>query len=1138
MIHSILKSSLRFRLLVVAIAAAVMAIGVAQLRDAPVDVLPEFTPPYVEIQTESLGLSADEVEQLITVPLEADLLNGVEGVEVIRSQSVPGLSSIVLVFEPGTDVYRGRQLVQERLTQLGAAAFPNVSKPPTLLQPLSSSSRVLMIGISSNEISPIEKSVIARWTIRPRLMGVPGVANVAIWGMRDQQLQVQVDPERLRDKSVTLNQVVKTAGNAQVFSPLSFLEASTPGTGGFIETPQQRLQVRNVLEKIADPRELGNVPVEGSGGKLRLTDVADVKVGHQPLIGDAVVNDRDGLLLVVEKFPGANTLEVTRGVEDALEALRPGLSGIRTDTSIFRPATFIEDAIGNLRLAAVIAGVLMALVLAAFLFQWRTVLISLVTIPLAVTAAAFVLDLLGETFNAISFAGLAVAVALVIDDAVVSVENVARRLREQRDAGGDKPTAAVVLDASQEVRSPLTYAALTGLLAIVPLAVMDGRPGAFFEPLALSYALAVGAAMVVALTVTPALSLLLFSHGTGAGRESPLLRWVTPRYDAAFASFVRQPRTALVAAAACVATVVVGLAVLLGLGTSPIPSFKDRSMLVRLEGEPGTSNPRMTEIATAVSRELRSIPGVDNVGAHVGRAVTGDQIVDVNSSEVWVSVASDADYDATLAAIKDVVRGVRGVERDVVTYTTQKIRDVGALNEGHNPVRGNDLDVLTGSDKPLVVRVYGQDLDTLRREASKVRQVMSEVDGVVDPRITLPASQPTLEIEVDLDKARRHGIKPGDVRRAEATLLQGLQVGSVFQEQKVFDVIVQGVPETRRSAAAVRNLLIDKPGGGHVRLGAVADVRVARTPTVIQREAVSRRIDVVADVSGRSVGSVAGDIEARLAALDFPLEYHAEVLQKTTPEEIGATRMLAFAIAAAITIFLLFQAALRSWRLALLAFLTLPVALLGGVLAALINGAELSLGAAIGLLALFAIAARNGVLLIHHLQVVRQGEDEVYGLSLVERGARERLAPVLTTAAASALVALPFVILGSRPGLEVVSPMAVVILGGLITSTFLALFVLPALYLRFGAGAPPELVPEEDLLYRWAYDEPETEAATLPAGVTIVPANEGDGAPHRQPLAGTPREEDEAGVILVPTEPRDVDPPPSVEVDDDEHRAG
>jgi CzcA family heavy metal efflux pump len=1064
MSRSIVRWSLRFRLLVVGVAAGVMVVGIVQLRNAPADVLPEFTPPYVEIQTESLGLSAKEVEQFITVPLEANLLNGVEGVDVIRSESAPGVSSIVLVFEPGFDLYRARAVVQERLTQVGAGAFPNVSQPPLMLPPLSSSSRVLMIGLSSEELSGIEQSVLARWTMRPRLMGVPGVANVAIWGMRDQQLQVQVDPERLREKNVTLSRVVETAGNAQVASPLSFLEASTPGTGGFIETPQQRLQVRNVLEKISSPKGLGRVPVEGTDGRLRLTDVANVVEDHQPLIGDAVVGDSHGLILVVEKFPGASTLEVTNGVEEALEKLRPGLTGIQTDTSVFRPATFIEDAIDNLTLALVIAGVLLALILAAFLFQWRTVLISLVTIPVSLVAAALVLDLLGETFNAISFAGLAVAIAVVIDEAVVGTENVTRRLRQQRQAGGDASTGAVVVEAIAETRSPGTYATLIALLAIVPVAVMAGRPGAFFEPLALSYALAVAAAMVVAFTLTPALSLLLFSTGSPERRESPLLRRLTPRYDGALSRFSSRPRTALIAACACV---VVGVAVLPLLGTSLIPSFNDRDVLVRLDGKPGTSNPRMTRIATAVGRELRSLPGVDNVGAHVGRAVTGDQIVDVNSSEVWVGVDSDADYDATLASIEDVVRGVRGVDREVVTYSTQKIRDVGALQEGDNPVKTHDLDMLTGSDQPLIVRVYGQNLDVLRGKANEVAQVMSGVDGVVGPRVDLPPAQPTLEIEVDLDRARRHGIKPGDVRRAEAILLQGIQVGSIFEEQKVFDVLVQGVPQERRSVSNVRNLLIDRPDGGHVRLNQVADVRIARSPVLIERDAVSRHIDVEADVSGRSVDSVASEIEDRLADVSFPLEYHAEVLTETTGEEIGATTMLVFGIAAAIATFLLLQAAFRSWPLAALAFLTLPVALLGGVLGALLDGAEISLGSLIGFVALLGIAVRNGLMLIRHLQDLEREEADALRLPLVQRGARERLSPVLTTASAIAVVMLPLVIMGNIPGLEIVHPMAIVILGGLVTSTFLSLFVLPALCLRFGAGRRPELAAEEELLDRW-----------------------------------------------------------------------
>ncbi|HKG18416.1 MAG TPA: efflux RND transporter permease subunit, partial [Candidatus Limnocylindrales bacterium] len=494
MMRSIIGTSLRFRLLVVAGAALLLAVGISRAGSASVDVLPEFTPPYVEIQTEALGLSAEEVEQLITIPAEADLLNGVEGVDVIRSKSLPGLSSIVLVFEPDADLYKSRALVQERLAQMGAAAMPNVSDPPVMLQPYSSSSRVLMFGLSSDQVSPIEKSVIARWTIRPRLLGVPGVANVSIWGFRDRQLQVQVEPEQLRDRGVTLEQVVASAGNAQISTPLSFLEGSTPGTGGFIETPQQRLGVRNVFDKLIDPEELGNVPIESAGGRLRLSDVSNVVEGHQPLIGDAVVNDSDGLVLVVEKFPGADTLAVTEGVEAALADLRPGLAGMEPDTSLFRPATFIEHAMDNLTLALIIAGVFALIVAAAFLFEWRTILIGLFTVPLSLVSAAFVLDLLGETFNAISFAGLAAAVAVVIDDAVAGAENVARRFRAHGEIGSERPLLDIVQQASQEVRSPLTYGTAIALLAVVPVAAMGGRPGAFFEPLVLAYALAVLAA--------------------------------------------------------------------------------------------------------------------------------------------------------------------------------------------------------------------------------------------------------------------------------------------------------------------------------------------------------------------------------------------------------------------------------------------------------------------------------------------------------------------------------------------------------------------------------------------------------------------------------------------------------------------
>jgi CzcA family heavy metal efflux pump len=1074
MIRSIVRGSIRFRLLVIAIALGVLGVGIAQLRDAPADTLPEFTPPYVEIQTEALGLSAEEVEQLITVPMEADLLNGVEGIEVLRSESLPGLSSITLVFEHDFDLYTGRQLVQERLTQMGAAAMPNVSKPPVMLQPYSSSSRVLVFSLASDQVSPIEKSVIARWTLQPRLLGVPGVANVAIWGFRDRQLQVLVDPRRLGERDVTLKQVVETTANAQISSPLSFVEGSTPGTGGFIETPQQRLGVRNVFDKLTDPRELAKVPVEGTGTQLRLGDVANVVEGHQPLIGDAVVNDGDGLLLVVEKFPGANALEVTRGVEDALDELKPGLAGMEPDTSVFRPATFIEEAIDNLTLAVALAAVLISLVVAAFLFQWRSVLVALFTIPLSLIAAALALHLLGETFNAISFAGLAVALAVVIDDAVTGSENIARRVRAQRAAGSDRPTADIVLEASHEMRSPLTYATLIALLAIVPVVVMEGRPGAFFEPLALSYFLAVAVAMVVALAVTPALGVLLFSRGSAPAGESPVVRSLAPRYTGVLSRVVSKPLAVIVAAAALV---VIGIVAFALPDKSVIPSFKDRDVLVRLNAEPGTSNTRMTQLATRTGRELRRIPGVDNVGAHVGRAVTGDRRVDVNSGDLLVSIDPDADYDTTVAAIEDAVAGMRS---DVVTYSEQRIRDVGALRDGDNPVTGGGLDVLTGSDRPLVVRVYGENLDLLRRQAVRVRGLVSRVDGVVDPRVERPITQPNVEIEVDLDKARRFGVKPGDVRRTEATLVQGLMVGSVFEEQKVFEVVVRGTPETRDSLSDIRNLAVDTPGGRQVRLAQVADLRVEQLPISIRRESVSRYLDVKADVSGRSLDSVAGDIEDRLQGSAFPLEYHAEVLTETTRAEVGGTVVVAASVTVLLAAILLMQAAFRSWRVAVLSFLTLPVALAGGALAGLIDG-EFTLGSLIGFLALFGLATRQGLVLIRHLQGLERYEGERFGPDLVERGMRDRLAAVLASSLALAATALVFVVLGRRPGLEIVQPMAVVILGGLVTTTLVTLFVLPALYLRFG-GHAPTLSPEEELIERWIAEEPAPAPPAVQAG--------------------------------------------------------
>jgi CzcA family heavy metal efflux pump len=1075
MIRSIIGSSLRFRLLVLAIAAGVIVLGVAQLRNTPVDTLPEFTPPYVEVQTEALGLSAEEVEQLVTVPTEADILNGTRGVSVLRSRSVEGLSSITLLFEPGTNLMDARQLVQEQLTQ--AKANPNVSAPPQMLQPLSSESRVMMIGLSPEKLSPIETSILARWVMRPKLLGVSGVANVSIFGLRDRQLQVLVDPERLAQKHVPLSQVVRTAGNAQVVSPLSFLEASTPGTSGFFETPNQRLHIRHILPTLT-PNSLAKVPLEGrgAGSRLRLGDVGHVVEGHPPLIGDAVVNGKTGLLLVIEKTPGANTLEVTSGVEDALDDLRPGLGGARVDSSMFRPADYIKEAIDNLTLAVILACLLLALVLFGFLYEWRTALICFATFAVSLTAAALVLSVTESTFNAIVFAGLAAAACVVIDDAVMAVQNVRWRL-SQRAAGSGEP-AAIVRESVAEMLSPMGFATLVILLVAIPVLFIPGISGTFFDPAARSYALAVVVSMLVTLTATPVLCVMLLSSEPRRHGDSPLTRWAAPRYNRALSRVVSKPGAIAVAAAVAA---IAGIAVIPALDGPVIPSFKDRNLVIHLDGPPGTSAGEMSRILSRASRDLGSVPGVSDVAGHVGRAITGDQVVDVNSSELWVKVAGNADYDATRSRIDGVLKNFPGLNRAVLTYEKERIRDVGTLDDkqaGDAARRSSDLDVLTGTDRrPLVVRVYGENLTILRQQAQRMQKLLSQVDGVEDPRVESAVTQPTVAIKVSLESGLRYGIKAGDVRRRVATLLNGITVGSVFEAEKVFDVVVRAEPRVRGSLTDIRRLLIDTPGGGHVRLGKVADVRVRPTPPVIQRESSQRRVDVSANVSGRSVGDVRKDVRDRIRNLRFPLEYHAEAIGAASGDEASLSGVLGWVIVVAIGIFLLLQAAFRSWRLAGLAFATLPLSVVGGLLASLIDGTSFSLGALIGLFAVFAIATRNVIALIDRYQRLEQLDGMSHCRELVIQGSGERLAPIVTAAFATGLAVLPFLFLGSPAGLEVVHPMALVILGGLVTSTLLSLFVVPALYLRFGGGARPARTAEDDLMHRWA--EPATAGGRL-----------------------------------------------------------
>jgi CzcA family heavy metal efflux pump len=1027
----LVERALRLRLVVVALALVLIVAGSRAAQNTPLDVFPEFAPPLVEIQTEAPGLSTGEVESLVTVPLE-NAMNGVPDLRTLRSKSVLGLSSVVMIFAEGTELLGARQLVQERLLRI-VSSLPAAARPPVILSPLSSLSRVMKIGVTSDRLSQVEVSTLARWTIRPRLMSIPGVANVAIWGQRDRQLQVLVDPDRLRSNNLTLADVVTAAR-----------EATAVAAGGYLETPQQRLAIAH-LPAVSNPEDLRQIIVRpaattrssaaagatpaASTNVLRIGDVAEVVEGFPPPIGDAVINRGDGLMLIVEKQPDGNTLQVTRDVEAAIAALKPGLPDLAIDTTIFRPATFIEMSLRNLNRALLIGCALVMLVLILFLYDWRTALISIVAIPLSLIAAALVLRYRGGTLDTMVIAGLIIALGEVVDDAIIDVENIVRRLRLNAADGHPRSAFEVVLDASVEVRSAVVYGSLIVILVFIPVFLLEGLAGSFFRPLALSYVLAILASLLVALIVTPALSLLLLPRHTRA-REAPLVTALKARYRRFLPRLIAAPRRA-------VAIVAVSLAVTLAafplLGEEFLPHFQEYDFLMHWVEKPATSLDAMRRVTVNAARELMAVPGVRNFGAHIGRAEVADEVVGVNFTELWISLDPSVDYDAKVAEIQRVVDGYPGLTRDLLTYLRERIKEV-----------------LTGASATIVVRIFGPNLAQLATTAGEVGQALAKVEGVADLTVQQLTVVPQVEVRLRPEAAQIAGVTPAQIRDSMATLLRGTKVGEIYEDQKIFDTVVWSLPAVRSDLFAIKRLPIDTGGGGYVPLDAVADVALAPTPNEITREGGSRRIDVTTNVRDRDLGAVAQDIQAALGTVTFPEGYHAEVLGEYAAREASQNRLLAIGLLALLGILLVLHVDFGSGRLVAMVALTLPFALIGGVAAAFLSGGVLSLGSLVGFVTVLGIAARNGIMLVSHYRHLEDVEGMLFGPALVERGAEERLAPILMTALATGLALVPIVVGGSRSGQEVEHPMAVVILGGLFTSTVLNLFLLPSLYLRYG----------------------------------------------------------------------------------------
>ncbi len=1016
MLNWLVSLALRHRVVVVALAILMSVAAWRTLRTTPLDVFPEFAPPLVEIQTEAPGLSTSDVEALVTVPLEA-ALTGVPNLATIRSKSVLGLSSVVLILEAGTDVMEARQIVQERVSR-AATQLPAVARPPVMLSPLSSLSRVMKIGMSSPRLSQIELTTLAKWTVRPRVMAISGVANVAIWGQRDRQLQVLVDPDRLRAHGVSIDDVVRAAGDGVSLQP-----------GGFFDTANQRLSITHT-SAVQSIRDLESIVVASPNGTpLTIGDVATVVEGFPPPIGDAVINTGPGLLLIVEKQLGANTLQVTRDVEEALKDLAPALADVQVDPTIFRPATFIEMSLHNLNRALLIGCVLVIIVLMAFLGDWRTALISSIAIPLSLLAAGLLLRYRGGTLDTMVLAGLVIALGEVVDDAIIDVENIVRRLRLNRALPTPRPAMAVVLAASLEVRSAVLYGSLIVMLVFVPVFMLEGLAGAFFRPLALSYVLAILASLGVALTVTPALSLLLLQN-RDTRDHAPLVRVLKERYRRVLPAFVDRPRSAVGALAIMF---VLTAAIVPFLGEEFLPNFREYDFLMHWVEKPGTSLDAMRRITERAGRELMAVPGVRNFGAHIGRTEVADEVVGINFTELWISLDPAVDYEATVAKVQTIVDGYPGLYRDLLTYLRERIKEV-----------------LTGASATIVVRVYGPDLERLQSQAQAVSRAIGDVDGIIDLKVQAMVLVPQVEVRFRPERGAIFGLTPGATRRPAATLVQGTKVGEFYQDQKLFDVVVWGVPEARRNLDAIRALQVPTANGGTVPLGSVSDVLVTAVPNEITRENGSRRIDVTCNVRGRDLGAVARDVRAKLSGVSFESGYYAEVLGEYAERQASTQRLWLVAAVSLVGIVLILLVDFNSIRLASLVFITLPFALVGGVVAAFVTGGVLSLGSLVGLVTVVGIAARNGIMLVSHYRHLETEEGVPFGRDLVLRGAEERLAPILMTALATALALVPIALGGTRAGYEIEHPLAIVILGGLVTSTLLNLFLVPALFLRYG----------------------------------------------------------------------------------------
>jgi CzcA family heavy metal efflux pump len=1019
MLQAIVNWSIRQRFVVVVLAVAILAGGFYAIQNAALDVFPEFTPPQVIIQTEAPGLSAGEVEQLVTMPIEA-AVNGLPRLEVSRSQSIQGLSVVTVIFHSGADVLRARQMVGERLSEL-SGKLPEGVKAPRLAPLTPATGRLLTAGFTSDTLSPMELRDRIQWDLRPRLLAIEGVAQVTIYGGEVRQFQIQVNPDYLAAHNLTLTDV---------------LDATRQATGirgaGFIDSTSQRLTLRTEGQaRSAD--DLGEaVLTTVSGTPVQLRDVAVVAEGPEPKIGDATINGKPGVLVIVYKQYEGDSFAITRRVEVELERLRPNLEqqGIAYHPALFRQANFIETAVGSVTQALLIGGALVVVVLFLFLFNWRTAFISLTAIPLSLLGAILILWACGISLNTLTLGGLAIAIGEVVDDAIIDVENIFRRLRENGRLPQPQAPASVVLAASLEVRGAVVYATFMVVLVFVPIFFLSGLQGRLFAPLGYAYVLSVMASLLVALTVTPALSMLLLPT-MHRSSEPPLVRWLQAGYERLLYRLDGEMLLVLAGVSILLAT---GAWAMSGFGGEFLPELKENHFIVHMRGLPGTSLKQSLTSGDQVVKALRKNPAVRSLAQEAGRAELGEDTWGPEYSEIEVDLSQldGEELEKVERFLRTSLVNRAGYSFEVLPFLSERIQET-----------------LSGYTAAMAVKVYGENFETLDRVAADIADALDDIHGNADVRVEAQAGSPELVIHIRPKDAARCGLRTLTILDAVHAAYQGAVVGQVYDRNRVIDMNVLLEPSARSNPQQVANLWLTT-ATGRVQLKQVADVYLSDGRFLIAHENGLRRQAVTCNVRGRDLESFAIEVERRIGAIHLPPGVTVAVTGEHEARRTTQRELLLLASAAGLGLLLLLGMAVGSLRALLLVLLNLPFALIGGVGAVYMTGGLLNVGALIGFVTLFGITARNSLMMVSHWQHLHDMEGVQWGMELVLRGARERLAPVLMTALVTGLGLLPIAIGSGEAGKEVEGPMALVILGGLTTSTALNLIVLPMLYRRLG----------------------------------------------------------------------------------------